>query len=278
MRVEILACLCLTSIMLLAVAQAYIEPRTDLGEIQNRIVSGSPASLGQFPWQVILKKDPIEYLLCGGSIIAANWVLTAGHCTYGLTSVFIMFGTVLLNNPNALNMTATQLYINPNYDSATLNNDVSLIQLPTTLTFSKTIQPIQLVTNDYANFNFIGQVATIAGFGLTDDDYLESSNLLLYAQVQIINNSQCGDVFGSSVVIPSTLCAQGENGTDMSICSGDSGGPLITRDLNGNWMQIGINSFVAEDMCTMKYPSGFARLTSFLSYISQVTGIDFNSY
>ncbi|XP_011188919.1 brachyurin [Zeugodacus cucurbitae] len=273
MKIELLACLCL-----FAFAEAFIEPAADLGRIQNRIVSGSPASLGQFPWQVILKKDPIEDLLCGGSIIAANWVLTAGHCTYGLSSIFIMFGTVLLNNPNALNMTSTQLYINPNYNGETLNNDVSLIQLPTPLTFSKYIQPIQLVTNNDANFNFIGQVATIAGFGLTDDDNLDSSNIMLYARVQIINNSQCADVFGTSVVIPSTLCAKGENGTDMSICSGDSGGPLITRDTNGNWMQIGINSFVAQDMCTMMYPSGYARLTSFLGYISQVTGMDFNSY
>uniref|UniRef100_W8C6R3 Collagenase n=1 Tax=Ceratitis capitata TaxID=7213 RepID=W8C6R3_CERCA len=274
MRFYILAWLWLTTLS--AAAQRFIEPASDLGRIQNRIISGSPASLGQFPWQVILKNDAEEDLLCGGSIIATNWVLTAAHCTYGKTSVFLMFGTVIFNNPNALNMTSTQLYIHPNFNIKTLNYDVSLIQLPAPLSFTTYIQPIQLVTNEYANVSFIGRVAIIAGFGLTDDDYLESSDVLLYAFVDIINNNQCADVFGTDVVLSSTLCARGENGSDMSICSGDSGGPLITKDLSGTWMQIGINSFVAEDMCTMKYPSGYARLTSFLDYISQVTGIAFN--
>ncbi|XP_017469719.1 PREDICTED: brachyurin-like [Rhagoletis zephyria] len=275
MRLKLLPFLYL--MVILATVQGYVGPDIRLGQIQNRIISGTPASSGQFPWQVILKLDPQDDLLCGGSIISTIWVLTAAHCTYGQSSMFLMFGTVLFNNPNALNMTATQLYVHPNYNDATLNNDVSLIQLPTALTFSKTIQPIQLVPSSYANFNFIGQIAMIAGFGLTDDENLDFSNNLLYAQVEIINNNNCESVFGANVVISSTLCAQGENGTDMSICSGDSGGPLITTDRTGTWMQIGINSFVAEDMCTEGYPSGYARLTSFLGYISQVTGIAFNS-
>ncbi|XP_054728669.1 brachyurin [Anastrepha obliqua] len=271
---KILAFLCLS--LLLASAQSYV-PDIRLGQIQNRIISGTPASLGQFPWQVILKLDPLDDLLCGGSIIASSWVLTAAHCTYGQTSMFLMFGTIIFDNPNALNMTSTQLYVHPNYNEENLNNDVSLIELPTPLTFSTIIQPIQLVPSSAASYNFIGQVAIIAGFGLTDDEYTDFSNNLLYAQVEIINNSKCLAVFGTSVVLSSTLCAKGENGTDMSICSGDSGGPLITQDSSGTWMQIGINSFVAEDMCTEGYPSGYARLTSFLAYISQVTGINFNS-
>ncbi|XP_002044187.2 brachyurin [Drosophila sechellia] len=242
-------------------------------KIDNRIVSGSDAKLGQFPWQVILKKDAWDDLLCGGSIISDTWVLTAAHCTINRNSIFLMFGTVQLFNPNALNMTSSNIIIHPDYNDK-LNNDVSLIQLPEPLTFSDTIRPIQLVGQSADSIDFVGSLATIAGFGYTEDEYLDSSETLLYAQVEIIDNANCVPVFGEYVVVDSTMCAKGFNGSDMSTCSGDSGGPLITYNkTNQQWIQIGINSFVAEDQCTARLPSGYARVSSFLGFIADKTGI-----
>src|SRR5262245_54284873 len=43
----------------------------------RRIVGGEKTDISQHPWQVALD---IMGGLCGGSIIAQNWVLTAAHC------------------------------------------------------------------------------------------------------------------------------------------------------------------------------------------------------
>ncbi|XP_032305515.1 brachyurin [Drosophila ananassae] len=244
--------------------------------IHGRIISGKQATTGQFPWQVILKRDEWDDLLCGGSIISDTWVLTAAHCGYGFDSLFLIFGSVELNNENALNMTSSSIFVHPNYNDK-MNNDVALIQLPQALTFSNTISPISLVSSSQAWNNFVGSVATVAGYGLMDDEYLEYSDVLQYAQVTVIGNENCAPIYGSSVVLDSTLCAQGADGTNMSICSGDSGGPLILyNSSSGQWQQIGINSFVAEDQCTAGYPSGYVRLTSFLQYIGETTGLVIN--
>uniref|UniRef100_A0A8D2PPF8 Transmembrane serine protease 4 n=1 Tax=Zosterops lateralis melanops TaxID=1220523 RepID=A0A8D2PPF8_ZOSLA len=55
-------------------------PLTDCGQSVRtpRVLGGSPAAIEAWPWQVSLqyRKEHI----CGGSIIAPGWVLTAAHC------------------------------------------------------------------------------------------------------------------------------------------------------------------------------------------------------
>uniref|UniRef100_A0A1A9UQB5 Lectizyme n=1 Tax=Glossina austeni TaxID=7395 RepID=A0A1A9UQB5_GLOAU len=242
-------------------------------QLQSRIVSGTPAVSGQLPWQVLLKRDEFDDLLCGGSIMNECWVLTAAHCTHPFSSIFIMFGTVLIDDFSAVNMIATEFHEHPNYDPDTLHNDVSLIRLPKILNYSSNIKPIPLVTSAYAGSSFIGHVGVVAGFGLTDDEYLDYSKVLLWAQVEIIDNSQCMRVYGDNVVIDSVMCARGRGNSNQGICTGDSGGPLLARGNNNQIIQIGINSFIAEDRCTEGLPSGFVRLTSFLTFIANTTGM-----
>ncbi|NP_001298176.1 brachyurin precursor [Stomoxys calcitrans] len=242
-------------------------------KIEGRIISGQNAYLGQFPWQVIIKLDEYDDLLCGGSIISDSWVLTAAHCCYGYDSLILRFGTIDLYDDTALNMTVTKIEIHPSYNDTNYNNDVCLLQLPESLTFSSTIAPTTLVPSSMVSDDFVGTVATIAGFGITSDEYMEPSPNLLWAQVEIITNEECSDVFESGLVIDSTMCGKGYGVANMSICNGDSGGPLITKDPNLNWIQIGINSFVALDQCTEGLPSAFARLTSFIPFIQNITGI-----
>lgn len=234
------------------------------------------AKKGQFPWQVILKQDKFDDLECGGSIISHYWVLTAAHCTDGLSSIYLVFGTTFLDDENAWDMIASRFYQHPDYNANTLNNDISLIKLPMYLPFTKNIHPISLVPTFMANETFLGQTAIIAGYGLMDDEYLDNSKDLLWAKVVVIENKECMAEYGDAIVIESTLCARGWNNTNQSICSGDSGGPLIIETDKGSFMQIGINSFTAEDRCTKGLPSGYLRLNSFLPFISNITSLKFD--
>ena len=54
----------------------------------SRIIGGSDAAEGQFPYQVSLKLYGRH--ICGGSVIAANWVITAAHCVGRYVSLQIL--------------------------------------------------------------------------------------------------------------------------------------------------------------------------------------------
>jgi len=51
-------------------------------KVSEQIIGGSKAALKQFPWQIYLDVD--DAWLCGGSMILADWAMTAAHCVYGL--------------------------------------------------------------------------------------------------------------------------------------------------------------------------------------------------
>jgi secreted trypsin-like serine protease len=61
----------------------HIPANLQLGNGENsRIVGGEEAIPNEFPWQAYLKVEVSDdrFYLCGGSLIADQWILTAAHC------------------------------------------------------------------------------------------------------------------------------------------------------------------------------------------------------
>ena len=80
---------------------------------------------------------------CGGSILSENWVLSAGHCCAGLGTGDIVAGGIDIYFPEGVEQHRTpDKYSHPDYDSATINNDVCLL---------KASLPFQ--TKKYLNFD-----------------------------------------------------------------------------------------------------------------------------
>lgn len=54
-----------------------------------------------------------------------------------------------------------------------------------------------------------GVAVTVSGWGKTSDSSSGVSQTLNYVQLTSITNQQCANVYGSSVIVASTICAVG---------------------------------------------------------------------
>lgn len=156
-----------------------------------------------------------------------------------------------------------EITVHEEYDSIDFVNDVAVIKLPEPVELNDAIGLATLPSKSDIDNTYENSTARISGWGLTDGAGDELSDVLNYVDVRVISNQECIDIFGD--LPDSNLCTSGDDNTGS--CSGDSGGPLVV-----DGVQVGVVSF-GVIFCLPGYPSGFARVTSFLEWIEANTDV-----
>ncbi|KAH8331832.1 hypothetical protein KR074_005675, partial [Drosophila pseudoananassae] len=152
-----------------------------------------------------------------------------------------------------------------NYISLTVRNDISLIKTPA-ITFSAAVNKIALPAIASSYSTYVGQTAVASGWGLTSDSASTVSKNLQFTDLTVISNADCVKSFSSVIVTSRVICVATPNA--HSTCEGDSGGPLA---LDGTL--IGITSFGSVDGCEVGSPAAFTRVTSYLDWIKENSGV-----
>ena len=223
------------------------------------VVGGNDAEPGEYP---AVAQVSYGVWSCTGTLIAPNWVLSAGHCasaTTGVTGSLVNWPAPLIDvrigghrDGEGEQVPVKSVAMHENY-LATSGYDISLLKLSR----SSSRPPVKVAGAGERGIWSAGTLETIVGWGATEEGG-DSPSTLQEAQVPITTDAYCAGAYHDSFD-PATMVCAGfpEGGVDT--CQGDSGGPMFGRGADGSLRVVGATSF-GEGCARAGKPGVYARV------------------
>jgi trypsin len=229
----------------------------------SAVVGGSDAAPGEFP---SVAEITFGAFACTGTLIDPTHVLSAGHCgsaTGAVVASPVGWPTPLIDVRIGSNKSGegeqvpvSSVTISPEYLGLTSRNDLSIL----TLSSASTNAPTQVAAGSERSIWDPGTLATIAGWGVTEEDG-DLPDTLQKAQVPITTDEYCESRYSDEDgwdFDPETMVCAGYPEGGVDTCQGDSGGPLFA-DASGARRVVGVTSW--GNGCAQEgFPGVYARV------------------
>lgn len=194
------------------------------------IINGKEADIADYPWQVALTIDFPNGVqkVCGGSAVAANWVLTAAHCFFLESGASTSAGSARIGSSEfargGVRVRFDEAIPHQRYDPSTFANDIALLKVDVDLSdrVIELMSPADQIPR--------GQILEVSGWGVLSEESQSISPVLMMAWVPIVSTQDCNaaDAYNGEIHAGMMCAGYSSGGTDA--CVGDSGGPLVWRD------------------------------------------------
>jgi secreted trypsin-like serine protease len=172
--------------------------------------------------------------------VAKKVVPTAAHCAEGEDpkGLQVMLGTHKLSKPGTI-IPVKAIEVHESYAKDN-THDVALLYLAK----KSNAKPIRLSGANEKELWSPGSPARVIGWGAEIFLVGPGSDDLKEVDVPMVDDADCDRVYGPTTGFdPTSMVCAGETTGGKDSCQGDSGGPLMVKDVNENWIQVGVVSF-----------------------------------
>ncbi|QXJ20698.1 serine protease [Actinomadura graeca] len=216
-----------------AALAAPAEPDPPGGGASTMVIGGEDAT-EPYPFMASLQTTANEHF-CGGSLLDAEWVVTAWHCVADKQPADVRLRIGSHHHADGGSLRDAQRIV-PHPEGNWNHFDIALVKLDQPVPEA----PIALDTRQAT-----GTPTRLLGWGCTapgPNTGCETPDVLKQLDSAIREPSTCRHVTGGAIQPASEVCT-GNPETEAGPCFGDSGGPLLRRTAGG-WRLIGAFSRV----------------------------------
>ena len=201
--------------------------------------------------------------ICTGSLIKADIVITAAHCTFDKGFYWVKLGSDTLDS-NVPMLEVSGTWKHSRYSKRTITNDLGLLKLTEPVVG---IKPVAIPTA--AQVAKVNKLNKFRIYGWGQDQNKEPAKFLRTANLDL-QDSAARRAYGSGFK-PEVMLASGRYIKAERIyaggCNGDSGGPLM-GSVDGKQVLVGLTSWGSAQGCDRGKPTIFTRVSYYLQNIS----------
>lgn len=228
----------------------------------SAIVGGTEAPAGKFP--AVANVVIAGAFGCTGTLIAPDWILTAGHCSsltgglgiatplaYPPSSFSAVVGTVNASGAGGERVAVDRVAVPPSY-LLTAGFDTSLLHLNR----PAATPPTPVAGRGYEGLYAADVLTDVVGFGVTGEGG-DAPARLQEVPIPIVGDATCAAGNGAFEARTQLCGGYAEGGKDS--CQGDSGGPMFTSTRGGLRFVVGTVSY-GDGCARAESPGVYARV------------------
>ena len=234
--------------LLLASSAAASPPQVETVEPPEstpKIFGGEATGVCEWPSAVSMAGS------CSGTLVHPEIVIYAGHCGH---VPWVFFGETLDDTGAGRFVDTEYCEMNPEFNSLGANTDFAFCKLMEPVT---DVEIVPILMGCETDLLQPGAEVVAVGFGYDEFDNYGTKKAVTFPIVSVDGEVQAG-------------------GDGLSICNGDSGGPLYLRlppdlDPEQSWRVFGVTSWGPQDCAE---PQWFGTMHAAVAWIEKRSGID----